>query len=77
MWMASYLFGALADYLISFKMSVGCVRKLMHAISQLGPALGFICLAIFVGCDRALAIIILSLSVGFNGASCVGFQVSH
>jgi len=75
MWMASYPFGALADALIGhFGVSVGNVRKLLQGISQFGPAVGFIWLA-YVGCDRVLAVVVLCLSVGLNGASFVGFQV--
>lgn len=69
--------GFLADFMISKKgFSIAFVRKLFNSIAFFGPTLGLIWLA-FVGCDRTLAVVALSLSVGLNGAVYSGFQVNH
>ncbi|TRY68802.1 hypothetical protein TCAL_04672 [Tigriopus californicus] len=77
MWLFSIPMGFLADFMISKKgFSIVFVRKFFNSIAFFGPTLGLIWLA-FVRCDRTLAVVALSLSVGLNGAVYSGFQVNH
>ena len=70
--------GWVADWLInSGKLTVTCTRKLFQFIGHWIPAVALIALAYGVDCgDHALAVMLLCVAVGFNGASFSGYQVS-
>ena len=73
----SFVVGISADKLLNMKvLSVVQIRKLYNSISQYGGAIGCIILA-FAGCNRAMAIAAMSLSVGINAAAYAGYFVSH
>ena len=77
MFLASFLFGWISDWMNSRKfLSYSKTKKLMNTISQMGPALGLVGLS-FVGCDRTLAIVWLCISIGLNAACYSGFTVSQ
>ena len=48
----------------------------MQTIGQMIPALGLIGLS-FIGCKPTMAVVLLCICVGFNGASYSGFMINH
>ena len=68
----------IADWLInSEKLSVTRTRKLFQFVGHWIPAAAMLALAYGINCgDHAIAIFLLCVAVGFNGASFSGYQVS-
>ncbi|XP_054719646.1 LOW QUALITY PROTEIN: putative inorganic phosphate cotransporter [Uloborus diversus] len=55
---------------------ITAIRKIMNSVAFYGPGLGVLAVA-FVGCDPAVIVALLALSVGFNGFIYSGFNVTH
>ena len=67
----------IADWLInSEKLSVTNTRKLFQFVGHWIPAGAMLALAYGISCgDHVIAILLLCVAVGFNGASFSGYQV--
>nr|XP_045614448.1 putative inorganic phosphate cotransporter [Procambarus clarkii] len=77
MWIFSLIYCAIIDRVIAKgKISFITVRRLSMAIGVYGPMLGLIAMC-FVNCDAKLAMGMLCVAVGFNGASYSGYMCSH
>ncbi|XP_069937020.1 putative inorganic phosphate cotransporter [Cherax quadricarinatus] len=77
MWIFSVVFGGIADRLLDAgKISNLAIRKISMSIGVFGPMLGLIAMC-FVNCDGALAMGVLCVAVGLNGAVYSGFMSSH
>ena len=48
----------------------------MQSVGQMIPAFGLVGLS-YVGCNPTIAVVLLCICVGFNGASYSGFIVNH
>ena len=67
--------GKLSDYLINTgKISRLNARKLFNGIGNYGPAIALIFMA-FVGCNRLMAVVLLCVATGLDGASWSGYMV--
>ncbi|CAG7834709.1 unnamed protein product [Allacma fusca] len=80
-YLASWLFGVVfahgADTLLRKNVtSIVTVRKISQVVGQLGSAIALIGCA-YSGCDRALSVGLLVVSVGLNGATNSGFIVNY
>ena len=71
--------GWIADWLInSQRLTITNTRKLFQFIGHWIPALALLVLAYGIGCgDHTLAILLLCVAVGVNGASYSGYQVKQ
>ncbi|XP_042857342.1 sialin-like [Penaeus japonicus] len=77
MWIFSLLFSSLMDKLLSAgKLTTLNVRRLAMTIGVYAPTLGLIAMC-FVNCDAVLAVVVLCISVGLNGAVYSGYMCSH
>ncbi|KAG0717620.1 putative inorganic phosphate cotransporter [Chionoecetes opilio] len=77
MWVFSLLAGLLADTLRSRgHLSTTNTRRLFNSIGIYGP---MVCIVLvgYAGCNRGLAILLLCLGVGLNGAVYSGYMNSH
>ncbi|XP_045101821.1 putative inorganic phosphate cotransporter isoform X2 [Portunus trituberculatus] len=77
MWLFSMVVGQLADYLqTSGRLSTANTRRLFNSIGIYGP---MVCLVLvgYAGCNRTIAITLLCLGVGLNGATFSGYINSH
>ncbi|KAK3885569.1 hypothetical protein Pcinc_010235 [Petrolisthes cinctipes] len=77
MWVFSLLYSSLISNLQSAnKLSVIAVRKISMVIGLYGPMLGLVAMC-FVNCDSILAMVMLCVAVGLNGAIYCGYMCSH
>ena len=69
--------GWIADWLINSKrLTVTSTRKLFQFIGHWVPAAALLALAYGINCgDHIIAVVLLCVAVGFNGASYSGYQV--
>ena len=69
--------GWIADWLINSKrLTVTSTRKVFQFIGHWVPAAALLVLAYGINCgDHTIAIVLLCIAVGFNGASFSGYQV--
>lgn len=77
MWLFSLPVGYVADHLqTSGRLSTANTRRLFNSIGIYGP---MICLVLvgYAGCNRTVAITLLCLGVGLNGATFSGYINSH
>lgn len=76
MWFGSIVTSWCADWLISNKrMTTTNVRKLGNSIASVGPAF-FIVAASYAGCDRALVVVMIALSMTLMGAALPSMKVN-
>ena len=70
--------GWIADWLINSKrLTVTNTRKLFQFIGHWVPAIALLILAYGINCgDYIIAVVLLCVAVGFNGASFSGYQVA-
>ncbi|XP_054720122.1 putative inorganic phosphate cotransporter [Uloborus diversus] len=52
------------------------IRRIINSIALYGPGVGILAVA-FVGCNPVVIVVLLTLSVGFNGFIYSGFNVTH
>ncbi|XP_047486618.1 sialin-like [Penaeus chinensis] len=77
MWIFSMIFSSLMDKLLaSGKVATITVRRMAMIIGVYSPTVGLIAMC-FVDCDALLAIVVLCISVGLNGAVYAGYMCSH
>uniref|UniRef100_A0A0P4WJ10 Sialin n=1 Tax=Scylla olivacea TaxID=85551 RepID=A0A0P4WJ10_SCYOL len=77
MWIFSLVYSNIMDKLLLEKLvSLSTVRKLSMVIGIYGPMAGLIAMC-FVDCDKTLAIVVLCIAVGLNGAIYSGYMCSH
>ncbi|XP_068220663.1 putative inorganic phosphate cotransporter isoform X1 [Palaemon carinicauda] len=77
MWVVSLLYSQLIDRLYaSGKISTLAVRRISMIIGIYGPMVSLIAMC-FVDCNEVLAIVVLCLAVGSNGAVYCGYMCSH
>lgn len=78
MWAASMVLSTLSDYLINKGyLSIVVSRKLFNSIGLWGPMCALIGLAFVPKGGVHLAVTLLTLAVGINSATYLGFQVNH
>ncbi|XP_033121660.1 sialin-like [Anneissia japonica] len=76
-WLIIVSGGQIADYLRSHGyLSTTNTRKLFNSLGMMLPAL-FLVLTGYVGCNKPLAILCLTLAVGCGGFSMSGFNINH
>uniref|UniRef100_A0A0B7A1X2 Sialin n=1 Tax=Arion vulgaris TaxID=1028688 RepID=A0A0B7A1X2_9EUPU len=76
-WVVQNLSGLTADYLRSHGyISTGNTRKLFNTLGTVIPGIMLIIVG-YVGCDHVLAMVFLTLSVGFGGCTIAGYNVNH
>ncbi|HIF15199.1 MAG TPA: hypothetical protein EYQ86_07755 [Bacteroidetes bacterium] len=77
MWIFSMVLGWLSDWLlVSNKMSLTTIRKLMTSIAMFGPAFGLIGLA-YTGCNAVWSIVWLCLAYTLGGALLSGININQ
>ncbi|KAG0718549.1 Sialin [Chionoecetes opilio] len=77
MWIFSLVYSNIVDrLLVARKLSLSTVRKMSMIIGIYGPMLGLVAMC-FVNCDKTLAIVVLCVAVGLNGAVYSGYMCSH
>ncbi|CAG7835921.1 unnamed protein product [Allacma fusca] len=77
MWIFSLIASWTADYLREeHQISTTVVRKIFNTVAQWGPAIALVGAA-YSGCNRTLALFLLTAAVGLNGAHFSAFQVNH
>lgn len=78
LWILSFLFSAVADYLINNKViSIGATRKILNSIGLFIPAAALILLGFMTENEKQLAIALLTIAVGTNSAIYSGFNINH
>lgn len=78
MWILSFVFSAIADYLIIKKYtSIGTARKIFNSIGLIVPAIALVFLGFMDEGHKNLAIALLVIAVGMNSAIYSGFNVNH
>jgi MFS transporter, ACS family, solute carrier family 17 (sodium-dependent inorganic phosphate cotransporter), member 5 len=78
MWMTSLVMSTIADMLINKQIvSLEFSRKLFNSIGLWGPMCALLGLAFVPKGETQLAIGLLTLAVGINAATYLGFQVNH
>ncbi|KAG8229382.1 hypothetical protein J437_LFUL000903 [Ladona fulva] len=78
MWIFSIIIGWISDKALAKGwLSVAVTRKLGNSIAHWGPALALIGLGFVPENKPLLAVGVLTVAVGLNGASYIGFQVNH
>lgn len=79
MMMMSFLLSPLADYLNNRRiLKVEFSRKLFNTIGLWGPMIAVICLAFITSQSQsALAVALVTIAVGINAATYLGFQINH
>ena len=78
MWMLSFVFSPLSDFLINRQyLSRVASRKLFNTIGLWVPMVALLGLAFVPKGSSDLAIVLLTLAVGINSATYLGFQVNH
>ncbi|XP_013134086.1 PREDICTED: putative inorganic phosphate cotransporter [Papilio polytes] len=74
----SFVFSWTADFLVNRNIiSLPTARKLFNTIAFWGPAAALLGLSYIPAGHLTLAVVILTLTVGLNGAHYVGFLISH
>ncbi|KAK7082633.1 hypothetical protein SK128_005066 [Halocaridina rubra] len=77
MWIFSLIYSFIMDRLQSNgKLSAIAVRRISMCLALYGPMLGLIAMC-FVNCNQVLAMVVLCISVGLNGAVYCGYMCSH
>lgn len=78
MWILSFVFSFISDYLTNNNIiSTVAARKIGNSIGHWIPAVALIALGYVDPTQPDLAVTLLTLAVGFNAATFVGFQVNH
>ncbi|KAJ0176878.1 hypothetical protein K1T71_008057 [Dendrolimus kikuchii] len=78
MYILSFVFSWLADFLVNKDMvSLVNSRRIFNTIAHWGPAAALLVLSYLPAGNLSLAVIILTVTVGLNGAHYVGFMLSH
>ncbi|KFB38667.1 hypothetical protein ZHAS_00006061 [Anopheles sinensis] len=78
MWLLSFVFSPLSDFLINRQyLSRVVSRKLFNTIGLWVPMVALLGLAFVPKGGSDLAIVLLTLAVGINSATYLGFQVNH
>uniref|UniRef100_A0A182ST52 Major facilitator superfamily (MFS) profile domain-containing protein n=1 Tax=Anopheles maculatus TaxID=74869 RepID=A0A182ST52_9DIPT len=78
MWILSFVFSPLSDFLINRQyLSRVASRKLFNTIGLWVPMVALLGLAFVPKGGSDLAIVLLTLAVGINSATYLGFQVNH
>lgn len=78
MWAASMVLSTLSDWMINKGcLSVVTSRKLFNSIGLWGPMCALIALAYVPKGATELAVTLLTVAVGINSATYLGFQVNH
>ncbi|PZC74361.1 hypothetical protein B5X24_HaOG207924 [Helicoverpa armigera] len=78
MWLLSFFFSWLADFLVNRNIiRLVTSRRIFNTIAQWGPAVALLGLSYLPAGNLSLAVIILTVTVGLNGAHYVGFMLSH
>ncbi|XP_045498180.1 putative inorganic phosphate cotransporter isoform X2 [Colias croceus] len=78
MYILSFVFSWTADFLINRNiLSHGATRKIFNTISFWGPAAALLGLSYIPAGHVPLAVAMLTVTVGLNGAHYVGFLISH
>ncbi|XP_012943338.1 sialin [Aplysia californica] len=76
-WLMQNASGLTADYLRSHgHLSTQNTRKLFNSLGLVLPG-GLLIVVGYVGCDHVLAMVFLTLSVGFGGCTMGGYNVNH
>ncbi|XP_063384126.1 putative inorganic phosphate cotransporter [Cydia fagiglandana] len=78
MYILSFIFSWSADFLINRNIcSVSTTRKIFNTIAFWGPAAALLILSYLPPGHLTLAVVILTFTVGLNGAHYVGFLITH
>ncbi|XP_022814134.1 putative inorganic phosphate cotransporter [Spodoptera litura] len=78
MYILSFFFSWLADFLVNRKIiKLVTSRRIFNTIAQWGPAVALLGLSYLPAGNLSLAVIILTVTCGLNGAHYVGFMLSH
>ncbi|XP_055836483.1 putative inorganic phosphate cotransporter [Episyrphus balteatus] len=78
MWMLSLIVSPISDALINRKyLSVTASRKMFNTIGQWVPMVCLIALGYMTSENKPIAITLLTIGVGLNSASIVGYMVNH
>ncbi|XP_014356393.2 putative inorganic phosphate cotransporter isoform X1 [Papilio machaon] len=78
MYILSFVFSWTSDFLVNRNIiSLPTARKLFNTIAFWGPAAALLGLSYIPAGHLTLAVVILTLTVGLNGAHYVGFLISH
>lgn len=78
MWILGLLISPLADFLINKGItSVETSRKLFNSIGQWVPMVALIALGYMTKDHIEIAVLLLTIGVGFNSGSFVGYLVNH
>ncbi|XP_018323872.1 putative inorganic phosphate cotransporter isoform X2 [Agrilus planipennis] len=78
MWISTFVYSTLADYLINSGTSTtGQARKILNSIGLYGPALALVCLSFYGSASLIVTMVLLILAVGLNAATVSGFNVNH
>jgi hypothetical protein len=78
LWILSFLFSAIADFLIiKSYTSIGTTRKIFNSIGLVIPAVALVFLGFMDEEHQNLAIALLVVAVGMNSAIYSGFNVNH
>ncbi|XP_023940700.1 putative inorganic phosphate cotransporter isoform X2 [Bicyclus anynana] len=78
MYILSFVFSWCAELMVNRKVcSLGTTRKIFNTIAFWGPAAALLALSYIPAGQLPLAVAMLTLTVGLNGAHYVGFLISH
>ncbi|KAK9887961.1 hypothetical protein WA026_000255 [Henosepilachna vigintioctopunctata] len=78
LWVLSFIFSAIADFLINHKItSIGATRKILNSIGLFVPAASLIALGFMTKEKKEAAIALLTIAVGTNAAIYSGFNINH
>ncbi|KAJ3645134.1 hypothetical protein Zmor_022820 [Zophobas morio] len=78
LWVLSFIFSAIADFLIIRKYaSIGTTRKIFNSIGLVVPAIALVFLGFMDEEHHTPAIALLVIAVGMNSAIFSGFNVNH
>ncbi|XP_025090955.1 sialin-like [Pomacea canaliculata] len=77
LWVTQIIAGYLADYLRgNGYLTTATTRKIFFSLGAVLPT-GLLIGTCFVGCNHTLAVILLTLAVGFSGFSTAGYNPNH
>ncbi|KOB67057.1 Permease of the major facilitator superfamily [Operophtera brumata] len=78
MYILSFVFSWIADFLVNRDIvQLVTSRKIFNTIAHWGPAVALLGLAYLPAGNLTLAVVILTITLGLNGAHYVGFMLSH
>ncbi|XP_053609698.1 putative inorganic phosphate cotransporter [Plodia interpunctella] len=78
MYILSFVFGWLSDFLVNRNIiRAVTARRIFNTIALWGPAAALLILSYLPPGHLTLAVVILTVTVGLNGAHYVGFMMSH